>query len=1444
MNANTGHSPAGFLPTGRQNQPQALQFTPYDERFEALIGAIFRMAADRHHRASSAVAQLARCLLALLAAALPLRAADWPTYQHDARRSGASDETLEVSRLRLAWTWRSPQPPQPAWSGPARWDAYAGLRDLPSMRNYDLAFHAIAVGNAVYFGSSADDTVRCLDAETGREIWSFTTDAPVRLAPTWSAEKIYFGSDDGFVYCLRAVDGQLLWKFQPAPPRPKVLHNGRFISLAPCRTGVLVADDTAYFAHALLPWEPSYLSAVDAETGRAEGPGRYVRQLDGMTLEGTPAATSDLLVYPQGRVAPQLFRRADGQDQGQVKKSSGGSIVVVSLDAGIFHGPGADSRRGDIRRSDPRSLEMIASHGRGNALVCAGNQTYMLTDDALVASDLVQGSVRWSVPSDFPHALIASGNVLVAGGRDEVGGFAAEDGKLLWRHPVQGNAFGLAVARGRLWVSTDEGVIHAFCAATALQPEASEPMGSPTTTPDAPTGDAQPDGTLAEIPVLDLPHLIGRWVFQTPAVRGEKVLDLAGTAPGRLLAPVRLERSGAYQSLVCDGAAQSVRVADDLRRAPLPTAALTAEAWVRIDQPLAWGGIVGALQDNGNDEHGWLLGYRDDRFSFALAGTRGNGRLTYLTADAPFQTGQWHHVAGTYDGTVLKIYVDGRLAGTTLQQQGDIRYPPRGFFEIGAYHDDNEYHRLSGRIHEVRVYETALTSEQIAAHAAATADRFPAASPAREPLRLAAGPWLQFVAPGEALVRWQTAEPTASELVYGLDEAAWEVADPTPKTDHELRLHGLRHKRLYWYAVRGQRDGQPATTDRFECDTRFNYTPSPACETDVQLDRDDGLFSQAAQDILARTGVRDGICLVYGSGDGRLAWQLARHSRLGVIGVETDLQRVERSRQTLAKTGCYGTRIAIHHVASLADLPLVGCFANLVVSERMLADGQCPGTAAEVRRVLRPDGGVACLGQPAGAPQSLSAERLRAWLADSPLPARLTSDDRGVWASCTCPPLPGAGQWTHLYGDADNSGYGGESLRGVAGSQDMAVQWLGEPGPRFQPDRNGRKPAPLSTAGRLYLQGLQRIVTLDAYNGTVLWSLELPGLERFNMPRDCGNWCADRQYLYAAVRDRCWRIDAASGHVVDLLEVVPATNADWQYDWGYLAVDDRRVIGSAVKRGTAWTDFWGGENAGWYDARSGPVTFKVCSDNLFARDKASGRPLWTYRAGVILNSTITMAGGRIYFVECRNPSVKDAAERRIGSPELWQDQVLVALDAETGSTAWEHPLQTQPGDVVFYLAHSRDRLVVTASTNGQYHVYGLSAERGEPVWEQQFSWPGGKGDHGKAMSRPAIVGDHVYVRPAVMALADGALSPLRIPDGKCGTYACTADALIFRTLTVSMWNRHSGALTDWRRLRPDCWLSTIPAAGMLLSPEGGGGCSCGNWLETSIGFLPVAGQAD
>ena len=347
------------------------------------------------------MARFVVAVLWTLSTASGLIAADWPTHLHDNRRSGATAEKLDTRSLSAAWNWQSPDLPLPAWSGPARWDAYAGHRNLPSMRNYDPVFHVTAAGGRVYFGSSTDDTVRCLDLKTGRELWRFTTDGPVRLAPTIAGNRVYFGSDDGHAYCLVAATGKLAWKFSPVAVNKQagelLLNNGRLISQAPCRTGVMVDGNTAYFGCALLPWNKAWLCGVDAGTGRPEGPGRFVHELAGHTLEAPPAASSKLLIFPQGRVAPQVFRRTDGKDLGPLKKSGGGSVVVVALDSRIFHGPAADTRKGAFKSTQTgaatstgtgKTLEMVAGYGRGNALVVAGRRSFMLTDSELVASDL------------------------------------------------------------------------------------------------------------------------------------------------------------------------------------------------------------------------------------------------------------------------------------------------------------------------------------------------------------------------------------------------------------------------------------------------------------------------------------------------------------------------------------------------------------------------------------------------------------------------------------------------------------------------------------------------------------------------------------------------------------------------------------------------------------------------------------------------------------------------------------------------------------------------------------------------------------------------------------------------------------------------------------------------------------------------------------------------
>ena len=238
------------------------------------------------------------------------------------------------------------------------------------------------------------------------------------------------------------------------------------------------------------------------------------------------------------------------------------------------------------------------------------------------------------------------------------------------------------------------------------------------------------------------------------------------------------------------------------------------------------------------------------------------------------------------------------------------------------------------------------------------------------------------------------------------------------------------------------------------------------------------------------------------------------------------------------------------------------------------------------------------------------------------------------WQILEGKPFSGSSDWTHTYALPDNTAFAGETLDHAKTVDDFAIQWLGRPGPRYQSDRSGRKPSPLAAGGRLFLQGLDRIVALDAYTGTIHWSLETPYFHRFNMPRDCGNWCADGSAIYAAIRDRCWKLDAATGKVLScwLADDEGLPSSDAGYQWGYIAREDDLLLGTVVRGNAPWEEYWGGE--GWYDKTDGSHVLQVASDRLFALDAKSGNEVWSYD-GLVVNSSITVSEGAIYFVECK-----------------------------------------------------------------------------------------------------------------------------------------------------------------------------------------------------------------
>ncbi|MEE2780888.1 MAG: PQQ-binding-like beta-propeller repeat protein [Planctomycetota bacterium] len=1159
-------------------------------------------------------------LLLLLSTVTSSALADWPTYRHDNARSGFTSESLPPEELKQAWHYATTRPPQPAWAGPAKWDAYNDIPRLNSMRNYDAALHTTVADGKLYFGSSIDDTVRCLDERTGAVLWQFTTDGPVRIAPSIAEGKVYFGSDDGAAYCLDAETGSLVWKFNPRDDYRKVINNNRTISFWPVRTGVTVEDGTAYFCCSMLPWKRSYLCAVDAETGKVEGDGRYVKELsENHSFEGAMLASRSLLIIPQGRIAPLILNRADGTPRGKVDYHGSGCFALLTPDNQLFHGPG--NRDGNFTASNAETGARLATFPMGQSLIVAGQTAYLLSTPTknainpkkkedlniaisadkkpmitteydrkqlgrptITAFDRKTQKINWRTGGLPVVSIILAGDTIYAGLVDGVAALSAEDGSILWRASVHGRAFGLAVAGGALFVSTDEGQI------TCFRPGAEQP----------PHSQRRPFAALAE-----------------------------GDRP---------------------------------------------------DVDLAW------------------------------------------------------------------------------------------------------------------------------------------------------GPILQFDSPTSATVRWGTQSEMPTEFEYMSDAGKQRTGDATSKREHQVQLTDLGYRRNYPYAIVQTAADGSTRRFTFECDTFFNYSKGQAPKSSQKKSE---VAEKTAEKIFAQSGKGPGICVVFGAGP--LATAIAEQSDWSVLCLETDAKRIEAARTEWIDAGLYGDRVTVLPVASFEALPLPSHFANLVVSAPAQVDVDFGPSAAEAFRLLRPEEGVGLFGRLSK--DEATAGELEAYFRQDGVEAEIVADDRGVWARFVKPPLAGAGEWSHQYARGDNSAFGGELLGYTSVANEMETQWVGRPGPRYQPDRNGRKPGPLATGGRLFAQGLERIVALDGYNGTILWSAEIPAMRRFNIPRDSSNWCADRDAIYLAVADRCWRFDARTGELETQYEM-PVFNApeDGARVWSYIASLGPLLIGSDTVATAPYEEFRG--HAAWYDQPKGPEAAKVCSDSLFAINKESGDDAWIYRDGLIINSTITSTREKIYFVESRDDDLLADDARRIESPDLWKNRFLVALDTNSGEKLWEQPLETDAGESVFYLAHQRGKLVIVASGSGKYHVTVYGDQDGQLDWEDRFDWPGGKHDHGKAMSRPAMINGNLFVRPRVYDLASGRTLAKVMPGGGCGTYACAGNFLIFRSGSITLWDHRYEIPSQWSRLRPGCWLSAIPAGGMLLAPEAGGGCSCGNWMETSIGFMP------
>jgi hypothetical protein len=108
---------------------------------------------------------------------------------------------------------------------------------------------AATVDRETVFVAQVDaHTVHALDATTGAKRWSFTAGGRVDSPPTLVAGRVLFGSRDGFVYCLRASDGELAWRFLLAPRRLHAVAFDQPESVWPVHGSVVFHQGVVYAA--------------------------------------------------------------------------------------------------------------------------------------------------------------------------------------------------------------------------------------------------------------------------------------------------------------------------------------------------------------------------------------------------------------------------------------------------------------------------------------------------------------------------------------------------------------------------------------------------------------------------------------------------------------------------------------------------------------------------------------------------------------------------------------------------------------------------------------------------------------------------------------------------------------------------------------------------------------------------------------------------------------------------------------------------------------------------------------------------------------------------------------------------------------------------------------------------------------------------------------------
>ncbi|NIP28631.1 MAG: PQQ-binding-like beta-propeller repeat protein [Phycisphaerae bacterium] len=428
-----------------------------------------------------------------------------------------------------------------------------------------------------------------------------------------------------------------------------------------------------------------------------------------------------------------------------------------------------------------------------------------------------------------------------------------------------------------------------------------------------------------------------------------------------------------------------------------------------------------------------------------------------------------------------------------------------------------------------------------------------------------------------------------------------------------------------------------------------------------------GGYKHKARQILDATGIKGGLIVHIGCGDGKLTAALRANDSYLVHGLDTDVDKVRQARKYIQSLKSYG-KVSVDQFDG-KHLPYVDNLVNLAVAENLDAT-----MIKEVMRVLCPNGVVYI-------------------------------KPGNKWSKTVKPRPDEIDEWTHYLYDASGNAVSQDQLVGPP----RHFQWTGSPRWARHHDRRASVSAMVSSGDRIFyiidegsttsimLPSKTALIARDAFNGTVLWKRSIPKWHPHLWPFKSGP--AQLQRRLVALGDRVYvtlgldaplvALDAATGETIRTYEDTFATEE--------IILSDG-VLFALVKKSPQSYDAFKPQEVGIGAERDRIMREFPWNEKpreIMAIRADTGRILWQKKYRVV-------------------PLTPAADDKRV---YFHDGEKVVALNRKAGEEAWNSkPVERRaiiPTNITPTLVVYQDVVLFYGATR---KLSGISAKTGEILW--------------------------------------------------------------------------------------------------------------------------------